>query len=60
MAEWFETFFDGLYARVLPKSHDDGATLEQARLIKRLLRLRKGQRVRLRRIIHHHINPSAV
>ena len=44
MAEWFETFFDGLYARVLPKSHDDGATLEQARLVKRLLRLRKGQR----------------
>lgn len=43
MAEWYERFFDGLYARVLPKQYDEAATLAQARLVKRLLRLRKGQ-----------------
>ena len=45
MAEWFETFFDGLYANVLPKTYDDAQSLEQARMVKRLLRVRKGQRV---------------
>lgn len=43
MAEWFERFFDGLYARVLPKSWDDARSLDQARIVKRLLGLRKGQ-----------------
>jgi SAM-dependent methyltransferase len=44
MAKWYESFFDGLYAKVLPKHFDETATLEQARTIKRILRLRKGQR----------------
>ena len=43
MAEWFERFFNGLYARVLPKSWDDAVSLDQARKVKRLLGLRKGQ-----------------
>jgi len=43
MAEWFERFFDGLYARVLPRSFDRPATREQARMVKRLLKLRRGQ-----------------
>ena len=42
---WYETFFDGLYARVLPKSFGDEQSLEQGRMVKRLLRVRKGQRV---------------
>jgi len=45
MPEWFEEFFGGLYAEVMPRVFDDGATLEQVRVIKKLLRLRKGQRV---------------
>ena len=43
MSPWYETFFDGLYSRVLPRQYDEAATLEQARLVKRLLRLRSGQ-----------------
>ena len=43
--EWFQTFFDGLYAKVLPKTFDDPTTLRQARIIKRLLKLRKGRHV---------------
>ena len=45
MAEWFETFFSGLYAQVLPKTFDDARTARQVRLVRRLLKLRKGQRV---------------
>lgn len=45
MAEWYERFFDGLYARVLPSQFEQAATLEQARTVRRLLRLRTGQRV---------------
>jgi 2-polyprenyl-3-methyl-5-hydroxy-6-metoxy-1,4-benzoquinol methylase len=45
VGEWFERFFDGLYARVLPSTFDDAATLRQARTVKRLLKLRRGQRV---------------
>ena len=45
MSEWFETFFDGLYAKVLPKTFDDVASREQVRIVKRLLGVRKGQRV---------------
>jgi len=45
MAEWFETFFSGLYAQVLPKNFDDARTARQVRLVRRLLKLRKGQRV---------------
>ena len=43
--EWYQTFFDGLYAKVLPKTFDEPTTLMQARVVKRLLRLRKDQRV---------------
>lgn len=45
MAEWFEEFFDGLYAKVLPSTFDESETLEHVRIVKRLLRLGKGQRV---------------
>lgn len=43
--EWYQTFFPGLYARVLPATFSEAETLGQARLVKRLLRLRRGQRV---------------
>lgn len=45
MAEWFRSFFDGLYARVLSRQFESARTLDQARTVKRLLRLRKGQSV---------------
>jgi len=45
MAEWFEQFFEGLYARVLSNQFAEAKTLRQARLVKRLLRARKGQSV---------------
>ena len=45
MSRWFETFFEGLYAEVLPYTFDEKQSLQQARLIKRLLKLRKGMRV---------------
>lgn len=45
MGEWFEEFFGGLYAKVLPKVFDEAQTREDVRVVKRLLRLRKGQRV---------------
>ena len=44
MGEWFDTFFDGLYARVLPHTFDEAKSLEQARLVRRLLKLRKDAR----------------
>ena len=43
--EWYETFFDGLYARVLAGQSDRSRTLQEARTIKRVLRLRKGQQI---------------
>ena len=45
MAEWFEEFFEGLYQHVLPKQFDPARSLREARTVKRLLRVRKGQRV---------------
>ena len=45
MAEWFEGFFDGLYAKVLPKTFDEAETSEHVRIVRRLLKARKGQRV---------------
>ena len=42
---WFESFFGGLYGRVLAKTFDPARTRRQAILIRRLLGLRKGQRV---------------
>jgi len=44
MAEWFEDFFDRFYGEVLSQI-DDSRTQDDARCIKRLLRLRKGHRV---------------
>jgi SAM-dependent methyltransferase len=40
--EWYETFFDGLYAKVLGSERHESRAAQEARLIKRLLRLRKG------------------
>jgi len=34
MAEWFEQFFEGLYARVLSNQFEEAKTLRQARLVK--------------------------
>jgi len=45
MPAWYETFFDGLYARVLPATFDPHRTLQQARRVRGLLRARKGQSV---------------
>jgi ubiquinone/menaquinone biosynthesis C-methylase UbiE len=45
MAEWFEKFFEGLYTRVLSKQFDEAKTLRHVRVVKRLLRARKGDRV---------------
>jgi len=45
MAEWFDSFFSGIYAKVLPHVFSDKDTAHHVRIVKRLLRLRKGQRV---------------
>ena len=45
MAAWFERFFEGLYARVLPDTFDEETTQGHARIVKRLLRARKGASV---------------
>lgn len=43
--QWFEKFFDGLYGRVLGgRAHEKRAEREAVE-IKRVLRLRRGQRV---------------
>ena len=44
-SKWYETFFDGLYGRVLAGQFDGDKSAAQARTIKRALRLRKGRRV---------------
>lgn len=44
-APWFRDFFDGLYGKVLPTTFTAAQTRKQAARVKRLLRLRKGQRV---------------
>ncbi len=43
--EWHHKFFDDLYGRVLAGQFDRAKTLRQARLIRKLLRLHKGQAV---------------
>jgi SAM-dependent methyltransferase len=43
--EWFETFFSGLYGDVLAGQFSEAASLAQARLVRRLLGLRRGQKV---------------
>ena len=45
MSEWYEKFFDGLYAKILDKQFDEAATLRHVGVLKQALRLRKGQRV---------------
>jgi SAM-dependent methyltransferase len=42
---WFETFFDGLYTGALAGAFDDATTELHARTVRRLLRLRRGERV---------------
>ena len=44
-SEWFHKFFGGLYGRVLAGQFTPADTLRQARLIKKVLNLRKGQSV---------------
>ncbi len=43
--EWYETFFTGLYGQVLAGERHEARAPGEARMIKHLLRLRKGQRV---------------
>ena len=43
--EWYKEFFDGLYGQVLANQFDEARTLEEARVVKRLLGLRKGRQV---------------
>ena len=43
--EWFERFFPGLYGEVLAGQFSAVRTLKEARLVKRLLKLRNGQKV---------------
>lgn len=45
MGEWFENFFEGLYGQVLASQFHEARSLEQARIAKRLLKVRKGQQV---------------
>ena len=45
MPEWFENFFDGLYAKVLSRQFDEAQTQKQVRVVARLLKLRKNQKV---------------
>ena len=42
---WYETFFDGLYGKVLAGDTREGRAASQAEMIKKVLKLRKGQRV---------------
>jgi cyclopropane fatty-acyl-phospholipid synthase-like methyltransferase len=43
--EWFEHFFDGVYARVLKAQFSPAQSQEQAILVKRLAHIRKGHHV---------------
>jgi len=45
MPSWYEQFFGGLYSHVLAHQFDDATSLKQARLVKRLLKVRQGARV---------------
>jgi len=44
-AEWFDKFFGGLYGQVLANTFTETQTRQHVAVVKRLLRLRKGQRV---------------
>ena len=43
--QWYETFFDGLYGRVLGGEAMEARAAADAKTIRRLLKLRKGRRV---------------
>ena len=45
MSEWYETFFDGLYGRVLGSERHEDKARSDTRTIRRVLKLRKGRRV---------------
>jgi len=45
MPAWHDAFFGGLYGRVLGGQFDESTSREQARLVKRLLGVRRGARV---------------
>src|SRR5262245_22056931 len=42
---WYDTFFRGLYSQVLPRTFDETSTHRDVALIRKLLRLRRGQSV---------------
>lgn len=44
-ANWYDQFFDGLYGQVLGRQFAESQTMQQVRIVRRLLGLRKGQRV---------------
>ena len=43
--QWFHRFFAGLYGDVLAEQFDPSRSVKQAGMVKRLLRVRKGQKV---------------
>ncbi len=43
--EWFETFFNGLYGQVLGGERHEAKAAKEAKMVKRLIGLRKGRRV---------------
>jgi len=45
MAEWFKRFFGGLYDRVLERQFNESQTADHVCAVRRVLKLRKGQRV---------------
>lgn len=45
MSEWYDEFFEGIYGRVLAQCFEEAQTLEHVRVVKKLLKLRRGQRV---------------
>ena len=42
---WYDVFFDGLYVKILAGALHEGRAEEEARIVRKLLHLRKGQRV---------------
>jgi len=44
-AEWFDGFFDATYGKVLAGTFDEERSIEQARVVRRLLGVRKGAKV---------------
>ncbi|MBN1555078.1 MAG: methyltransferase domain-containing protein [Phycisphaerae bacterium] len=44
-SNWYETFFAGLYMQILNSEKHENGAIEEAKIIKKVLRLRKGKRV---------------